>query len=248
MYTGSETGSTDEIEITKDNVVNALKARTTNLSINYDTTIEDLYTEEVIEASGAKTATTITDAINQINNWYSQKEENAKTNLENVITDLKENQRENQSVYEAKLNKNAELSQEQKDKLHELALKVSDESLSVAEKESAKAEYEKYKEELLTSGKTEYEEELKALARKTYREGSWSTDVYLKDMQELWIELYPENLDLTSSTENYTQKALNGFKSIVLFQFDVASTRQLEKLQEEQNKERQQLATKRKNW
>ena len=128
------------------------------------------------------------------------------------------------------------LSQEQKDKLHELALKVSDESLSVAEKETAKAEYEKYKEELLTSGKTEYEEELKALARKTYREGSWSTDVYLKDMQELWAKMYPENLDLTSSTENYTQKALNGFKSIVLFQFDVASTRQLEKLQEEQNK------------
>ena len=248
MYTGSETGSTDEIEITKDNVVNALKARTTNLSINYDTTIEDLYTEEVIEVSGAKTATTITDAMNQINNWYSQKEENAKTHLENVITDLKENQRENQSVYEAKLNKNAELSQEQKDKLHELALKVSDESLSVAEKKSAKAEYEKYKKEILNSGKTEYEEELKALATKTYREGSWSTDVYLKDMQELWAKMYPENVDLTSSTENYTQKALNGFKSIVLFQFDAAATRQLEKLQEEQNKERQQLATKRKNW
>ena len=248
MYSGSETGSTDEIEITKDNVVNALKAQTANLSINYDTTIENLYTEEVIEASGAKTATTITDAINKINNWYSQEEENAKTHLENVITDLKENQRENQSVYEAKLNKNAELGQEQKDKLHELAMKVSDESLSVAEKESAKAEYEKYKEEILNSGKTEYEEELKALASKTYREGSWSTDVYLKDMGELWIELYPENLDLTSSTENYTQKALNGFKSIVLFQFDAAATRQLEKLQEEQNKERQQLATKRKNW
>ena len=46
-------------------------------------------------------------------------------------------------------------------------------------------------------------------------------------MGELWIELYPENLDLTSSTENYTQKALNGFKSIVLFQFDAAATRQL---------------------
>lgn len=30
-----------------------------------------------------------------------------------------------------------------------LALKVSDESLSVAEKESAKAEYEKYKKEIL---------------------------------------------------------------------------------------------------
>ena len=67
-------------------------------------------------------------------------------------------------------------------------------------------------------------------------------------MQELWAKMYPENLDLTSSTENYTQKALNGFKSIVLFQLDAAATRQLEKLQEEQNKERQQLATKRKNW
>ena len=67
-------------------------------------------------------------------------------------------------------------------------------------------------------------------------------------MQELWAKMYPENLDLTSLTENYTQKALNGFKSIVLFQLDAAATRQLEKLQEEQNKERQQLATKRKNW
>lgn len=34
-----------------------------------------------------------------------------------------------------------------------LALKVSDESLSVAEKESVKAEYEKYKKEILNSGK-----------------------------------------------------------------------------------------------
>lgn len=34
-----------------------------------------------------------------------------------------------------------------------LALKVSDESLSVAEKKTAKAEYEKYKEEILNSGK-----------------------------------------------------------------------------------------------
>ena len=248
MYTGSSTNETGKVNITEESVQTALKERTRNLCCDYSTMIENLYTEDVLKASGATKETSISEAIDKVNFWYSIQENEAKTELEKVISDLKEEQRGNQEIYETKLNENAELTQDQKKKLHELALKVSDKTLTAEAREEAKKAFEDYKAELLENSGGQYKSQLTELAKNTFGRGTWSTDIYLKDMHLLWRDLYPENIDLTSATETYTGEIIQNFKSIILEQFDAATNIQLIKLQEEQNKERKQLATKRKNW
>ena len=248
MYSGTTDENVKGVEINEKNVKAVLKERAKYLSCNYDDIIDSLYTEKALEDSGAKTEKTISDAINKVNDWYAREESKAKTELDAVIVELKQSQRENISLYELKINKNAELSQEAKEKLHELSLKVSDTTLNAEGKEAAKKVFEEYETELSTSGIEEYRAELERLARASFGTGSWSTEVYMKDMYKFYSELYPENIDYTGVTENYTSKTMQDFKAIVLAQFDKASEVQLNKLLEEQNKERKQLATKKENW
>lgn len=231
-------------------VQDAMKYRVSILANKaaYTTDINDVYTEAAFNAAGASGCETIADAINKMNAWYETQEINTQTNLAHVITKLQTQQNENTLSFANVVNENAVLSEEKKKQLHTLANKASDEKLSAEERDAAKKEFDELSTKFLTVDKT-YKDKLKTLAEKTWGKGTWHSDVYYKDQMALAKSLYSENrINFSNTTELYTHSALQNYKKMVLASFDQAVKAQMEVFDAKQNKEIDQLATKRTSW
>lgn len=235
---------------TVDLVQNAMKERVSILSNKetYTSDINSLYTKEVFDKSGAGAAETVAEAIDIINLWYETQETIKEENLAHVVTKLQNTQKEKALDFTTEVNANTSLSEEQQKELHKLANKASDEKLSAEERAQAKKDFEELSKKYLAVNKT-YKDNLKELAKAAYGKGTWHSDVYYKDQVDLAKSLYSDSrINFSNGTESYTHEALTKYKKMILDSFDQAVKAQMEVYEANQNKERNQLNTKRLAW
>lgn len=242
----SETSSAPTVALIKDAMSERIKSLLNKTT--YAADIEHLYTKKAFESSGAENCASVGEAINTINQWYEAQKVSSEENLARVVSKLQSAQNENTLTFADKVQANANLTEEQKQKLHKLAVAASNEELSAEERAKAKSDFDALSEQYLAANNT-YKKALYNLAEKTWGTKTWHSDVYYKDQTQLSKELYRTNaINLSNPAESYSRSALQSYKSMVLASFDQAVAAQMQLFDVEQDKERSQLQTKRNEW
>ncbi|HNY20548.1 MAG TPA: hypothetical protein PKO22_00225, partial [Treponemataceae bacterium] len=171
---------------------------------------ESVYSERAFDASGANAARNSFEARGLIDAYYLREMEEKQNGLRRIAEDsLIKKQNDGVSDFSSSRSAMLEIPQEIRDRMHELAKRACDKSISPELRKMAEAEYESLSMDLDNgSSLGEYERKMKDIARDALGSGTWFMRYHDNRINELNHSLGKSNAQYGRLTEPYVRENL----------------------------------------
>jgi hypothetical protein len=186
-----------------------------------------LYHSSLYRESGASGGKDIMSSIGILNTWLKREEDKSQEKLAAEEARLAEIQRKAAEDYRAFLEAEQEMPEELKDQLRNYARLAADQSLSVAERNSASAAYEALLAKIRPASET-LRRTIKTMAEKAWGAGTLNSKSISLDLAEFRGDIFNTLVFYSRDNEAYSQKAFEDLEKAAIAVIDKGALSPLE--------------------